>query len=238
VAGASQSGLGIETIEAWPAAGGGLLAGVVEPAFAGAAPIRRSVKIFHIRIDRSDTTTLMLPYVALEAEARCCICTLVAAELFAPERRIDIRTGRIGRSHATKDRAGLPDIVDIGTAAERSLKACAAAARTMLVCAATEAWGVSADLCHASEGLVVGPDRTIGYNNIAADAALRGLPSSVQLRCGRHVSLWPSMSDIRGSFDSPTNTKVSAIPTSNCFVPRVAAKYRSSKSTDGKGEET
>ena len=38
-----RSGLGVESIEAWAAAGGGLLVGIAEPAFGGDAPLRQAV---------------------------------------------------------------------------------------------------------------------------------------------------------------------------------------------------
>ena len=177
----AQSGLGLESIEAWPAAGGGLLVGVAEAAFAGAAPLRPAVKTLFIRIDNTNRITMLLPYVALEEDVRDCIRTLVATELSVPERWLEIRDA--GHGHA---------MVDIGRQAEHSLQSCAAVVRTLLISAAAENWSLSPDLCHAAQGLVCGLDRTTGYGDVAADAALGVVPDLVRLRCGRHVFLSPS----------------------------------------------
>jgi hypothetical protein len=126
-----QAGLGVTSIEVWPAAGGGLLVGAAEPAFAGRSPPRRIIKTVFIRIDTADMITLMAPYVALEEEARYCLRALVAAELRIPESRICVDTisldaGRHGCSAEAEIRSRLPCIVDIGPQAELTVEACAA----------------------------------------------------------------------------------------------------------------
>ena len=177
----AQSGLGLESIEAWPAAGGGLLVGVAEAAFAGAAALRPAVKTLFIRVDDMDGIIVLLPYVTLENEARACVLTLVAEELSVPECNVEIRDAGYGHP-----------MVDIGRQAERSLQSCAAVVRTLLISAAAENWSLSPDLCHAAQGLVRGLDRTTGYGDVAADAALAVVPDLVRLRCGHHVSLTPA----------------------------------------------
>jgi hypothetical protein len=181
-----QSGLGAETIEAWPAAGGGLLVGVAEPVFAAAAPLRRSVKTVFIRIGDGDIAVVMLPYVTLEDEVRDCIRVLVAVELSVPEHRVEIRAAALTGAH---------HILDLSPLAERSLQACAAVARTLLISAAAENWGQAVDLCRGCEGAVLGPDRIARYGAIAADAALCDLPRSVRLLCGHEVPLASELRD-------------------------------------------
>lgn len=176
-----EGGLGIASIEAWPAAGGGLLVGMAEPAFAGTRPLRRTVKTVFLRIGAGSAITLILPYVSVESEARRCIRTLVAAELAMPEESIGVDF-----PEGARDR-----IVDVGTQAERSLQACAAVTRTLLITAAAELWDVPNHRCRMSTGMIMGPEaaETIPISDIAADGALVGVPTSVRLLSGRKVSL-------------------------------------------------
>jgi len=179
-------GLGIASIEAWPAAGGGLLVGMAEPEFAGAAPLRRKVKTIFIRIDGADATMLLLPYVSLETEPGRCARALVAAELQVSEGRI-----ALGSLEDERHR-----IVDLSPEAERGLQVCAAVARTLLVAAAAELWAVPVHRCGIAAGLIVGPksDQIVQRGDVAADAALVALPDSVELRSGRRLSLRASES--------------------------------------------
>jgi hypothetical protein len=176
----TECGLGIASIEAWPATGGGLLVGMAEPELVGAAPLRRAVKTLFIRIG-ANATTLLLPYVSLETEAQRCIHTLVAAELLLPEECVALGSLEDGRQR----------IVDVGTQAERSLQACAAVARTLLVTAAAELWAVPAHRCGIAAGLIVGPKpgQIARPGDVAADAALLDLPDSIGLLSGRSLSL-------------------------------------------------
>jgi hypothetical protein len=176
----AECGLGIASIEIWPAAGGGLLVGMAEPEFAGAAPLRRTVKTIFIRTDIG-ATTLLLPYVSLEAEAGRCIRTLVAAELLVPEERV-----ALGCLEDERNR-----IVDVGTQAERGLQACAAVARTLLVAAAAELWAVPVNRCVIAAGVIAGPKsgQIVERGDVAADAALLDLPDSIELLSGRSLSL-------------------------------------------------
>jgi len=180
-----RDGFGAASIEAWPAAGGGLLVGAAEPAFAGTAPLRRAIKTIFLRIDSSEAAVLTLPYVVLEDEARGCMRALVAEELSLPEHRIEVRGADNTASTPTAGHGARHRIVDIGPHAEHSLQACAAGARILLLSAAAETWGLPLALCRVAEGRVFAGDRTAGYGVIAADAALCRLPQSLRLRNGR-----------------------------------------------------
>ena len=175
----ADGGLGVASIESWPAAGGGLLVGMAEPGFAGAAPLRRTVKTIFMRICTGGKVTLLLPYVSLETEARRCIAALVAAELAMPEEWIAVGSLESGRHR----------IIDIGTAAERSLQACAAVTRALLAAAAAELWGVRVLRCQITAGLIVGPEagQIVQLGEVAADAALMEVQESVWLLSGRSL---------------------------------------------------
>ena len=177
----AESGLGLASIETWPAGGGGLLVGMAEPEFVGAAALRRSVKTIFIRIGTASEPALLLPYVSLESEVRRCIRALVAGELCVPEECIAV--GSLGHDRGR--------IVDMSGQAERSLQACAAVARTLLLAAAAEAWSVPAQRNRISGGLIVGPEpgQVVPLGEVAADAALLEMPDAVGLLCGRNLSL-------------------------------------------------
>jgi hypothetical protein len=124
---------------------------------------------------------VLLPYVSLEAEARRCIHALVAGELAVPEECISI-----GSLEDERD-----CIIDLGTVAERSLQACAAVTRSLLVTAAAELWCVPAHRCRVAAGLIVGPEwgQILQPGDVAADAALLEIPESVWLQSGRNLPL-------------------------------------------------
>jgi hypothetical protein len=178
---AADGGLGIASIEAWPAVGGGLLVGMAEPEFTGAAALRRTVKTVFVRIGAGGGTTLLLPYMSLEAEAARCIGALVAAELAMPEACIAV----VGLEESRHR------LIDLGREAERGLQACAAVVRTLLLTAAAELWGAPVHRVRLSAGLIVGPERgqIVQFGDVAADAALLDVPDSVRLSSGRNLSL-------------------------------------------------
>jgi len=158
----------VAPVETWPAAGGGLLAGIAEPSLAGTAPHRTSVKTVFLRIETSGRIHLLLPYVRLDPEARRCARTLVAQALAVPEGDIFLADAGNGLH--------CPMIVDLGPAAERSLRSCAAAANELLRRAAAELWQTDIEDCMTAHGCVRAPGRAAAYGDLAADAALHEVP--------------------------------------------------------------
>jgi len=170
--------MGIASIEAWPAVGGGLLVGLAEPMLAGGAPLRTPIKTAFLRLDGGGALCCMLPYVALEAETCACIRALVAEELAVPESSITV-------TDAVSDFR----ILDLHPAVEQSLQALAATMRTLLIAAAAENWNRADRACEARNGAVWSAGRSVGYRDIAADAALTAVPRALRLRCGRSISI-------------------------------------------------
>ena len=83
-----------------------------------------------------------------------------------------------------------PDFLRLGTGGSTSvmttwepLRQAGAAARTMLVAAAAQRWGVSPDSCRTSESTVTHPptQRRLAYGELVADAAQQPVPPSPQL---------------------------------------------------------
>ncbi len=84
-----------------------------------------------------------------------------------------------------------PDFQDLGTFGSRSLRTmyvplstAAAAAREMLVAAAAAKWNVAPSACRAENGRVLhsASQRSLGYGELAADAARLPVPSSPSLK--------------------------------------------------------
>jgi hypothetical protein len=149
-----------------------------------------------IRLDTADMITLMVPYVALEEEARYCLRALIAAELQVSESQICVDTICLDTKRhdcppEVEIRSRLPCIVDIGPQAELTIEACAAVARVMLIRVAAEVWGLSTKVCRAVDGMVIGAtsDQCVLYGEVAAHAAWHKMPGSVQLRSGRLLDL-------------------------------------------------
>lgn len=171
----AQANLGIGSIEAWPAAGGGLLVGIAEPFFVGPAALRPVVKTAFVRLDFAGEISVILPYVTLEPEARGCVRALVAGEMDVPEESISI---------LDRPGDGRYVIIDVEPSAERSLQACGATVRAQLVAAAASAWRVAGSRCDVAQGAVYSGRRAVRYKDIAATAALEKVPNCLQLRCG------------------------------------------------------
>ena len=181
---ARSNRLGTASVEAWPAAGGGFLVGIAEPAFAGGVPLRFPVKTAFVRIATTGRADLVLPYVMLEAEASRCAHAVTAMELALPGEDVTVAMGR---------EQWKPSIVDLSPPAELALQLCAASARTLMLAAAAESWVVPADQCCAVNGIIIGPRPYLvaPCREFVADATLVDLPQVLQLRSGRLVRIRP-----------------------------------------------
>jgi isoquinoline 1-oxidoreductase subunit beta len=193
----SPGDLGVFSIEAWPAAGGGLLVGIAEPEFAGMAPIRNPVKTAFLRIGRDGSMLLLLPYVSLEPEALECARSLVASELGVSDRCFQVQDG-------PRDQA--VEVADIGPSAERGLRCCAATARALLAAAVAKTWRAPVERCAIADRLISAHVDAGSLKELAADAALCRMPRQLELRCGRFVDL--DLASVRAEAD----TKVCSIP--------------------------
>jgi len=187
-----QHDLGIATIEAWPAAGGGLLLGAAESGFAGKGLLRPAIKTIFIRLDPADEIVLTLPYVTLEEEAAGCLQMIVAQGLAVAESHVLMLPNASCLAYPTVP-STLPRIADIGPQAELTVEVCAATARQMLIAAAAEMWALPEIACHASGGMIQGamPDQVVCYGGVATRAGWLQLPDSVCLCSGQSVDLSP-----------------------------------------------
>jgi hypothetical protein len=176
--------LGFAAIESWPVASDGLLVGVAEPALGGAVPIASSVKTMFIRIDRGELVWLIAPYASLEQEAALCMAALVAEQLKVDAQNVVLDVAINQSLQDVGLDAPQQPLVDLGNEAERSIAACAAVTRLLLMEAAAQVWGVTpADLLLGGDGVVrlAGTRHALRYGEIAALAALMPLPGYVQI---------------------------------------------------------
>jgi isoquinoline 1-oxidoreductase beta subunit len=191
--------LGVSSIEAWPAAGGGLLVGIAEPELAGVAPVRNSVKTVFLRIGTDGDMVVQLPYVRLELDGLECLRTLIATELGVSDIAIHVQDGEGNRAL---------QMVDIGPSTELTLRCCAAAARALLAAAAVKSWCVAIERCGLADQLIADYVQAGRLRDLAADAALCQVPDHIELRGGRMIDL------VQFPSHAVTDTKVSPIPSS------------------------
>jgi hypothetical protein len=172
------------SLEAWPAAGGGVLVGITIRALAGEAMLRSAIKTAFLRVDAAGLPTLIIPYVALVPEAAACGAALVAAELGLAAERVAVEH----RNGPESDRATPRRlwIIDLGPESECGLALLAAAAHALLIAAAAERWRIRTSACRTIGGSIVDAAglRTLTFAQVARDAALQDLPALVQLRSG------------------------------------------------------
>ena len=177
------------SLQAWPAAGGGVLVGITIRTLCGEAMLRSAIKTAFLRIDAAGVSTLIIPYVALQPEAAACAAALVAAELGAAVPRVAVEhRGNLGPDPGAPRRLW---IVKLGAESRRSLALLAAAAHALLIAAAAERWRMGVTACRATGGMIVDEAglRSLTFAQIARDAALQELPALVRLRSGARFSL-------------------------------------------------
>jgi len=178
-----------EFLTASAAAGGGLLLGLyldplprVVAAAAEATPSAFAPNAF-IRIGRDGRVTMIVAQVEMGQGTYTSMPMLLAEEL-------EVGLDQVKVEHAPPDdkRYGLPGLGFQVTGASTSvrllyepLRRAGAAARSMLVAAAAQAWNVEATSCRAQKGVVTHTPtgRKLAYGELADRAA--GLPVPVQV---------------------------------------------------------
>ena len=172
------------------AAGGGLLLGLSLPlarAEAQAADADAFVPNAFIRILRDGRVVLTMPYVEMGQGTYTAIPMLIAEEL-----EVDLKQVRLEHAPPNPKLYGNPLLGGIQAtgnsnavrAAWQPLRQAGATARAMLVAAAAKRWNVDPASCRAQSGEVrhQPTGRTIGYGDLAADAARMPVPDKVALK--------------------------------------------------------
>ena len=179
-------------LRAGVATGGGLLILINAPLFradraaAAVAPAADFAPSAFIRIDQTGRVTAIIPQVEIGQGVYTSMPMLLAEEL-------EMEPSQIWVEHAPPDDKlyANPKLGFQATGGSTSIAAfyepfrqAGAVARTMLVAAAAETWGVDASSCRAENGTVIhdGSNRSVSYGDLAAKAATLPVPEKVALK--------------------------------------------------------
>jgi len=176
-------------LQAGAAAGGGLMLSLRLPLAGHEAQAGESTfspnAFVHIGSDGS--ITLTMSYVEMGQGTYTSISMLIAEEL-----EIDLAQVRVEHAPPDAKRYGNPALGGIQATgnscairgAWQPLRQAGAVARTMLVAAAAQRWNVDPTTCRAERGTVVhaATQRSLGYGELAADAARMPVPDKVALK--------------------------------------------------------
>ncbi len=139
-----------------------------------------------IRIDNNGQIILTMPYVEMGQGTYTSIPMLIAEEL-----EVDLKQVRLEHAPANEKLYANPLLGVQATGnsnamrgAWKPMRQAGAVARTMLVSAAAERWKVDPATCRAQSGEVrhLSTGRSIGYGELAADAARMPVPETVALK--------------------------------------------------------
>jgi isoquinoline 1-oxidoreductase beta subunit len=171
-------------------AGGGLIIGLRLPSLSRAADPAPDAAGFvpnaFVRIEPHGAITLIMPHTEVGQGVYTSSAMLMGEEL-------EVGLDQIQVEPAPPDLKKymdplLYDQATGGSASTRAdwvrLRQAAAAARTMLVAAAAQRWGVDPATCRAERGVVHhdATNRAIGYGDVASDAARQPVPHDVKLK--------------------------------------------------------
>ena len=174
--------------------GGALLVAVQCPLVAGAArhgadPDRRAfVPNAFVRIDPGGRITLTVARPEIGQGVRTSLPMMLAEELDADLSAVRIEQAGIDHAVYGDQYAGGSQSVRNGWS---PLRQAGALARTLLLTAAAQRWGVDAATCHTAHGVVQHPPsgRRATYGELAAQAARLPLPEKVTLKEARDYTL-------------------------------------------------
>lgn len=174
-----------------------------------------------VRIANDGTVTVLSKHIEMGQGTYTGLATLVAEELDADWSRVRVE-GAPADPERYKNLAfgmqGTGGSTAIANSYEQMRKA-GAAARAMLVAAAAQRWGVSADSISVSQGVVRHADsnREAGFGELAEAAAELPVPQDVSLKDPKDFTLIGTLNTPRP--DSPGKTDGSAIFTQDYTLP-------------------
>jgi len=201
-----ESGIGTrvsrrEFVVVMAAAGGGLLLGCrgdeTKGAASGAAAAATTPPAFapnaFVRVGTDDVVTVMLPQAEMGQGILTALSMMVAEEL-------EVGLDQVRVEHAPGDDRlyANPVLGFQATGGSTSVRAfyqpmrqAGAAARSMLVAAAAQSWGVDPASCRADKGTVIHPatGRTVTYGKVAEGAAKLPVPEKVALKSPKDFRL-------------------------------------------------
>ncbi|HWK45658.1 MAG TPA: molybdopterin cofactor-binding domain-containing protein [Stellaceae bacterium] len=171
-------------------AGGGLMLSLRLPSLARAAAGSANSGDFEpnafVRVDSKGTITLILPHTEVGQGIYTAAAMLMGEELEVGLDQIQIQAAPPDIAKYIDPLLG--DQATGGSTSIRSdwmrLRQAAATARIMLVAAAAKKWGVDPTGCRVDRGVVHhdASSRTLGYGDVASDAAKQPVPTDVKLK--------------------------------------------------------
>jgi isoquinoline 1-oxidoreductase beta subunit len=192
-------------LKAGAVAGGGLILGVALPARRAQAATT-SMPNAWVRIGSDDSVTILCARSEMGQGVYTALPTLVAEELEVDLGRIRVEIAPAGEPYINAVLGG--QITGGSTSVIEGydkLRLAGAQARSMLVSAAAQKWGVDAAACRAENGAVLGPGGAKAtYGELAEAAAKLPVPADVKLkehRASRYVGKPVNRLDSKGKID-------------------------------------
>src|SRR5262245_3372466 len=177
-------------LQAGAAAGGGLVLSLRLPfsnAEAEAAGADGFAPNAFVRIGSDGTIVLTMPYVEMGQGTYTSIPMLIAEEL-----EVELKQVQLEHAPPNEKLYGNPLLAGVQAtgnsnavrASWQPLRQAGAIARTMLVAAAAKRWNLDPGSCRAQSGQVIHAPtgKSIGYGELAADAARLPVPEKVELK--------------------------------------------------------
>lgn len=166
-----------------------LVVGIALPGCAGKPEPRGEAFVpnAYLRIDASDTITIVMPRSEMGQKLTTALPQIVAEELEADWTKIRVVQGDLNPVYGNQTTGGS---ASIRTQFQR-LREAGASARVVLEHAAAEIWQVPAEECRGEKGFVVHEpsQRRLSYGELAATAATLPVPKDVPLKDPREFRI-------------------------------------------------
>jgi isoquinoline 1-oxidoreductase beta subunit len=215
-------------------AGGGLVLGFYLPLNSGAAYAKRSQRVFQpnafIRVARDGTVTLVINKSEMGQGVYTSLPMLIAEELECDWKSIRLEPAPVdpAYNHAQWGIQGTGGSTSVLSEWERLSKA-GAAAREMLIAAATKTWKASPDTCRAEKGRVIHRSgKALRYGELADKAAEMPIPKEVKIKSpeqykiiGRAMPRLDSPSKVSGKAEFGLDVKLPGMLTAVIARPPV-----------------
>lgn len=205
-------------LQASAATGGALVIGVSLPGvFRDAQAAATSAINAWVRIGSDNSVTILCARSEMGQGVATALPTLVAEELEVDLRKVKVEFAPPGEAYIN---AMLGGQLTGGSTSVRDgwekLRIAGAQARTMLVAAAADKWGVDAAKCHAHNGMVMGPGgKKATYGSLAEAASKLTPPKEVALKdpskwryIGKPLKRLDSAGKINGKAEFGIDTKL------------------------------
>lgn len=206
-----------EFLKTGAALGGGLVLGIVWPEGRARAAATTAMPNAWVKIGSDDSVTILCARSEMGQGVYTALPTLVAEELEVDLGRIKVEIAPAGEVYINALLGG--QITGGSTSVVEGydkLRIAGAQARTMLVAAAAQKWGVDASACRAESGAVRGPSgQRATYGELAEAAAKLPVPKDVVLKdhkasryVGKPVNRLDSAAKIDGTAEFGLDVKL------------------------------